>query len=105
TQTKPDVLMVPNAALRFRPAATTEASRPSSAMAAGPRKRTAAGSQVHVLRGGKLESVAVQTGITNGRATEITGGALREGDTVVVEDQTATPRPQTAPSGPRPRLF
>ncbi|HYM85903.1 MAG TPA: efflux RND transporter periplasmic adaptor subunit, partial [Pseudoxanthomonas sp.] len=106
TQTKPDVLMVPNAALRFRPAAApTEASRTPSAMAAGPRKRTAAGSQVHVLRGGKLESVAVQTGITNGRATEITGGALREGDTVVVEDQTATPRPQTAPSGPRTRLF
>ena len=105
TQTKPDVLMVPNAALRFRPAATTETSRTASAMAAGPRKRTAAGSQVHVLRGGKLESVPVQTGITNGRTTEITGGALREGDTVVIEDQTATPRPQTAPSGPRTRLF
>jgi HlyD family secretion protein len=97
--------MVPNAALRFRPAATTDTPRTASAMAAGPRKRSAAGSQLHVLRGGKLESVAVQTGITNGRATEITGGALREGDTVVIEDQTATPRPQTPPGGPRTRLF
>jgi HlyD family secretion protein len=104
TQTKPDVLMVPNAALRFRPTATTEASRMPSALAAGPRKR-AAGSQVHVLRGGKIEAVTVQTGITNGRVTEITGGDLREGDTVVLEDLTATPRPQTAPSGPRTRLF
>ena len=105
TQTKADVLMVPNAALRFRPAATAETSRTPSAMAAGPRKRSAAGSQVHVLRGGKIEPVAVQTGITNGRATEITGGDLHEGDTVVIEDLTATPRPQTAPSGPRTRLF
>jgi len=104
TQTKPDVLMVPNAALRFRPATTTEASRTPSALAAGPRKR-AAGSQVHVLRGGKIEPVAVQTGITNGRYTEITGGGLREGDTVIVEDLTAMPRPQTVPSGPRTRLF
>lgn len=104
TQTKPDVLMVPNAALRFRPATTTEASRTPSALAAGPRKR-APESQVHLLRGGKIETVVVQTGITNGRVTEITGGDLREGDTAVVEDLSATSRPQTAPSRPRTRLF
>jgi len=104
TQTMTDVLMVPSAALRFRPAAATEASRLPTAQAAGPRKR-AAGAQVHVLRGGKIEAVTVQTGITNGRVTEITGGDLREGDMVVLEDLSATPRPQTAPTGPRTRLF
>ncbi len=108
TQTKQDVLMVPSAALRFRPAGKAESPRmssgPAAGAAAGARKR-AAGSQVHALRGGKIEPVAVQTGITNGRATEITGGDLREGDMVVVEDLTATPRLQTAPSGPRTRLF
>ncbi|MGH8758247.1 MAG: efflux RND transporter periplasmic adaptor subunit [Burkholderiales bacterium] len=108
TQTKQDVLMVPSAALRFRPAGKAESPRMSSGPAAGAtagaRKR-AAGSQVHALRGGKIEAVAVQTGITNGRVTEIAGGDLREGDMVVVEDLTATPRLQTAPSGPRTRLF
>ena len=104
TQTMADVLMVPSAALRFRPAAATDASRLPTAQAAGPRKR-AAGAQVHVLRGGKIEAVTVQTGITNGRVTEITGGDLREGEMVVLEDLSATPRPQTAPTGPRTRLF
>ena len=104
TQTKTDVMMVPSAALRFRPAAAAEASRLPTAQAAGPRKRAAA-SQVHVLRDGKIEAVTVQTGITNGRATEITGGNLREGDIVVLEDLTATQRPQVAPAGPRTRLF
>jgi HlyD family secretion protein len=108
TQTKQDVLMVPSAVLRFRPAGKAESPRMSSGPAAGAtagaRKR-AAGSQVHALRGGKIEPVAVQTGITNGRVTEITGGDLLEGDMVVVEDLTATPRLQTAPSGPRTRLF
>ncbi len=104
TQTKTDVLMVPSAALRFRPATATEGSRMPTAQAAGARKR-AAGAQVYVLRGGKIEAVTVQTGITNGRVTEITGGNLREGDMVVLEDLSATPRPQTAPTGPRTRLF
>jgi len=104
TQTKTDVLMVPSAALRFRPATATEGSRMPTAQAAGSRKR-AAGAQVHVLRGGTIEAITVQSGITNGRVTEITGGDLREGDRVVLEDLSATPRPQTAPTGPRTRLF
>jgi len=104
TQTKTDVLMVPSAALRFRPATATEGSRMPTAQAAGSRKR-AAGAQVHVLRGGTIEAITVQSGITNGRVTEITGGDLREGDMVVLEDLSATPRPQTAPTGPRTRLF
>ncbi len=108
TETKQDVLMVPSAALRFRPAGKAESPRtpsgPAAGATAGARKR-AAGSQVHVLRGGKIEAVAVQTGITNGRVTEITGGDLREGDMAVIEDLTATPRSQTAPTGPRTRLF
>lgn len=108
TQTKQDVLMVPSAALRFRPAGKAESPRMSSGPAAGATSgahKRAAGSQVHVLRGGKIEPVAVQTGITNGRVTEISGGDLREGDSVVLEDLSATPRQPTAPTGPRTRLF
>ncbi|MFN0161086.1 MAG: efflux RND transporter periplasmic adaptor subunit [Burkholderiales bacterium] len=108
TQTKEDVLMVPSAALRFRPGGAAESARMSSGPAAGAnasvRKRTA-GSQVHVLRGGRIQPVTIQTGITNGRVTEISSGDLREGDMVVLEDLTSTSRPQTTPAGPRPRLF
>lgn len=39
---------------------------------------------VYVMRGGKLEKLIVFTGITDGSFTEVRGGALRPGDTLVV---------------------
>jgi HlyD family secretion protein len=82
TQTKSDILMVPNAALRFRPAGTAE-KRPE-AESGKPRKR--GGPQVYVLRSEGIVPVEFQAGITNGRYTEALGGGLAEGDSVVIED-------------------
>jgi HlyD family secretion protein len=85
-----NALLVPNAALRFRPRDRELArTRP-------------AGSTVWVLREARLAPLAIQTGISNGRLTEVTGGELRAGDRVVVEETAAA----SASSGPpRVRLF
>jgi HlyD family secretion protein len=79
--TKSDVLMVPNAALRFRPAG---ADKRGDTDVAKPRKRS--GPQVYVLRGDGIAPVEFQAGISNGRFTEAAGGSLTENDALVVED-------------------
>ena len=80
-QTKSDVLLVPNAALRFRPAGTDKR---GDADTAKPRKRS--GPQVYVLRGEDIAPVEFQAGISNGRFTEAAAGPLAENDALVVED-------------------
>ena len=76
-----DALLVPNAALRFRPEVSKDA---PAADRGGQRQRTTAGGTVHVLDGEALRAVPVATGITDQRRTEITEGKLKPGDRVVV---------------------
>jgi HlyD family secretion protein len=86
-----EALLVPNAALRFRPRDRELArSRP-------------AGSTVWVVREGKLAALAIRTGISNGRLTEVNGGELKPGDRVVVEESGADS--STRSGAPRMRLF
>ena len=107
-----DVLMVPNAALRFKPepdaigAATGDKPPASASSSASARQRgngrQASGGQtggrrskkndsrsgtVWVLDGQALKPVAVEIGISDNRSTEIVGGELSPGDRVVVGDQ------------------
>lgn len=91
------VLLVPNAALRFKPPEPRdkEVERPAAgnggvpggqAPGAGGRakKRDGTSGTVHVLRNGELIPVSVQLGITDNRFTEIAGGELAAGDKVAV---------------------
>ena len=80
-QTKSDALMVPNAALRFRPAGADKRGETDYGK---PRKRS--GPQVYVLRGEGIAPVEFQAGISNGRFTEAAAGSLNENDALVVED-------------------
>ena len=92
-----DVLLVPNAALRFtpvvdRPEATASiVSRlmPRPPQSAPKRVRTTGPQQVQqrvwVLRDGKAVEVPVTIGVSDGRHTEVTGGALAPGAEVIVE--------------------
>jgi HlyD family secretion protein len=62
---------------------------------------------VWVLANGKnLEQRFVRTGLTNGRVTEIIGGELKEGDTVVIgQNEPGGAKPQTtSPFGQRPPM-
>lgn len=101
-----DVLLVPNAALRYTPttAAVTAKKGIASGIAFGPPKTestrkgaadkssTASAKQVWVLpEGGKGApvAVAVTPGISDGHMTEITGGDLKAGMLVITAQKTA----------------
>jgi HlyD family secretion protein len=95
-------LLVPNTALRFRPEGTDRGRDKARNGATGgtraadaPRARRAdsPGNTVYVVRGSELVSVPVQTGLSDGRSTEITGGALKAGDEVVVQDKVPAAEP------------
>ena len=80
-QTKSDVLLVPNAALRFRPAGADKRGESDTGK---PRKRS--GPQVYVRRGESIVQVEFRAGISNGGFTEAAAGSLNENDALVVED-------------------
>ena len=84
-----NALLVPNAALRFRPRDRELArSRP-------------AGSTVWIVRGEQLAPVAIRAGISNGRLTEVVEGELKAGERVVVEETGGGQQPANLPR----RLF
>jgi HlyD family secretion protein len=98
TAAREEVLLVPNAALRFTPATpdTKQESRGlvASLMPGPPRggasRSTAAqpkgaSQQVWTLRDGRPVAMPVTVGVTDGRLTEITGGDLKEGMQVITE--------------------
>lgn len=66
-----DSLKLPLAALKFRPAG--EISKP--------------GKNIYRLDNNKAVAVPVQIGIADGKYAELTGGDLKEGDEVILEDQ------------------
>lgn len=93
TERKADVLRVPTAALRFRPpeeaviVEAPEASKPASKREDGerkPRGRRETGT-LWVDTGKGLRAVSVKLGINDRKYTEITGGPVKAGDRVVVE--------------------
>ncbi len=83
------VLRVPNAALRFRPASEPAAGTERAASTGPnnperpPRRADVRRQAVWLLGDDGLDLVAVQTGISDGTLTAITGGDLREGARVV----------------------
>lgn len=92
-----NVLLVPNAALRFSPAAQSTPQKSSggflSRMMPRPPRQTAQrppptrgeSQRVWALREGEPVAVAVNVGPTDGRMTEVTGGEVREGMQVITE--------------------
>lgn len=105
-----NVLLTPNAALRFKPS-NGVIRKPGSGHPGGVPKGSAAPKQdvfsgkVYVLEQGELVPVNVSLGITDSRNTEITGGDLKAGDQLVVgEVQTANGPPAGAGSPMRMRF-
>jgi hypothetical protein len=86
-----DVLLVPNAALRFKPARNgNRAGDGAAGQPAGMRRRPGEGKRskreasasgtVYRVENGELKPVSVQLGITDNRNTEVLGGELKAGD-------------------------
>jgi len=114
-----DALLVPNAALRFKPSdiaagdkPTAGSTPPGGAKATGEgageakgkgRKRDSASGTVYRIDKDELKAVSVQLGITDNRSTEVLGGELKAGDTVVVGENIANTSGK--PSSVGMRLF
>jgi len=86
TDRREQVLRVPNQTLRFSPGGLRRAQpgTPQAASGAGGK------AQVWILRGGKLMSVGITTGLADDTYTEVRTGDLRAGDQVVIGEQRAT---------------
>jgi HlyD family secretion protein len=93
---KPDVVRIPNAALRFHPPRASQGKRGGTP--AADRK------VVFTLENGALHPVPVKVGVTDSSNTELLEGDVKEGTVLVtdVEDAgtTARPAPQQPMSGP-----
>jgi HlyD family secretion protein len=78
---RPNTLEVPNAALRYHPASETAAPGDRKGLAKG----AASDKTVWVLdKDNKPQRVVVTTGESDGTSTEVTKGALKDGDRVIV---------------------
>lgn len=109
-----DVLLVPNAALRFNPetalAPTAGGAQPKrsfvQSLVPGPPRRMSGKpptaeqppapkigepTQLWVLRDGKPAAITVKTGLTDGRVTEISGEDVSDGLPVIIHAQPAKP--------------
>jgi len=103
-----DVLLVPNAALRFKPSANANVKRENSDAVApknGKGKRDAFSGTIYALQGDVLVPLNVTLGITDNRNTEIVGGDLKAGDQIVVGDAIVNAAPQTGNKPPMGRMF
>jgi HlyD family secretion protein len=112
-QHRDDVLLVPNAALRFKPADAAEPKAangpPAAASANGAKtaggkgkKRDGQSGTVYVLADGELKPVSVQLGITDNRNTEVVGGDLQVGQRIVTGENSNGVKP---PSSVGMRMF
>lgn len=103
TAQRENVLLVPNAALRFTPPAKAEDAKggsfvssllprpPSDAKRPNAASASAENPQVWIMTDTGPQAMAVRTGVSNGRQTEITGGGLKAGMAVITEYQDARP--------------
>jgi HlyD family secretion protein len=100
TAMRENVLLVPNAALRFTPPDQSAAGnkkndsfvssllpKPPDSTSSKPAKGGA--QQVWVLRDGQPAAVPVSVGVSNGRHTEVSGGELQAGMRVITESVVA----------------
>ena len=119
-----EVLLIPNAALRFKPA-NGDGKKPAASpkdggshpgdgsVVAKPKdeKRLpghphdAFSGKVYVLEAGELKPVSVTLGITDNRNTEITGGELKVGEQVVVGEAQSEDQSKSSPSKPSKKIF
>jgi HlyD family secretion protein len=99
-----DVLMLPNAALRFRPVDANKAragGEKPRGEGRGKGDATPTGT-VYVLENGQPKPIRVPVGITDNKMTEVLGGELKDGDAVVTEDRQPSAK---GIGGPGLRMF
>jgi len=110
TAQRKDALLVPNAALRFRPAANPvkqgagEGKAEGKSGGAKDKGDTAQRGAVYLLENDQPTAVRITIGITDGHMTEVLSGDLKEGDKLIVADR----QPDASGAGQQrggPRFF
>ena len=79
-----DVLKIPNAALRYRPAVKGAGDEGAGKRMENGKGKEAGGQRVYLLgKDGKASPVRIKTGVSNGTFTLVEEGGLKEGDVLV----------------------
>jgi HlyD family secretion protein len=106
-----DALLVPNAALRFKPTENGRESssekredKPDDGKKSGRKRDTSSGT-VYLLQGNTLKPVSISLGITDSRNTEVVGGELKAGDKVVLGENMLEENSQAKKSTVQMRMF
>ncbi len=100
-----NALLIPNAALRYKPEKDRQANsekpkqRDGNATKKERKQRTAT---VYILENGLPKPVKVELGITDNKLTEIVGGELKEGDSVITDE---TKESKNSNNKPPMRMF
>ncbi|PKO54594.1 MAG: efflux RND transporter periplasmic adaptor subunit [Betaproteobacteria bacterium HGW-Betaproteobacteria-2] len=99
-----NALLVPNSALRFKPAEDDSASSSARGLNGSSNNPGPGQGKVYVLQGGKPVAIEVKTGITDGRVTGIINDSLQPGDKIIVGDSLQQPT-NSSSSSMRFRMF
>jgi HlyD family secretion protein len=107
-----NVLLVPNAALRFKPTQADDQTgngKPKNGQWQGKKKSDqgdVASGKVYVLSDGKPTPIRVKVGISDGKLTEISSDKLKENDKVIIgENQADSAAPATSSGSMKFRMF
>lgn len=87
-----EALLLPNAALRFKPDTSSDKNTAANNDKNKPRKGTGENrgmAKVYILEQGKPKEIKVKVGISNGKFTEVLSNELQEGNAVIVNDSQA----------------
>lgn len=105
------VLLVPNAALRYKPknenlnltAKGNEASRNRDKA----KKEGYGSGKIYILRDNKLVMIRVSTSLTNGKLTEVVSSEIKEDDLIITGDLVSDQKSASGAQGPNrpPRVF
>jgi HlyD family secretion protein len=96
-----DVLKIPNAALRYRPASKGTDAESAGKRPGGGKGKEPGGQRVYLLgKDGKPVPVPIKSGVSNGTFTVLEEGNLKEGDVLVTgESQGKKPAGSATPPG------
>jgi len=98
-ETRPDVLRIPSAALRFKPS-------DGKIVDEGVQdKHGMKGTKVWILENGKPKPVNVTVGLSNGNYTEITAGEIKEGQEIVTDNLSGKKKDSKRSRPPGPGLM
>jgi HlyD family secretion protein len=100
-----NVLLAPNAALRFKPADAAHGKPKGKEERKKEEKKKGATGTVQVFEDGQLKPVAIATGITDNRFSEVVSGELKAGQRVVTEEAVANNGAGQSSSTMRMRMF